>query len=120
MYNFNKSIGSYGERISENFLISKGHKILTKNFRCRSGEIDIISSHNNYICFTEVKTRYNYSFGIPCESVTPTKIKKIRNTAKFYIYVNKLFKNNFKFNVIEIILSKYGNDYSINFIENAF
>lgn len=120
MHNFNKPIGTYGEHMAEKFLLTKGHKILTKNFRCRSGEIDIISSYDNYICFTEVKTRYNSVFGIPCESVTLTKIKRIRNTAKFYIYINKLFKNNFKFNVVEIMLDKSTNDYSINFIENAF
>ncbi|KGM97745.1 hypothetical protein Z968_02555 [Clostridium novyi A str. 4552] len=120
MYSFNKPIGTYGESLSEEFLISKGHTIITKNFRCRGGEIDIISSNNNYICFTEVKTRYTHAFGIPCESVTPTKIRKIRNTAKFYIYINNLFKNNFKFNVIEILLDSHTNAYSINFIENAF
>ncbi|AEB76141.1 YraN family protein [Clostridium botulinum] len=120
MYNYNKAIGTFGETLSEKFLISKGHKILNKNFRCKLGEIDIISKFKNCICFTEVKTRYNNLYGIPCESVTHKKINKIKNTAKFYIAVNNTFDYEFNFNVIEILMNTNDNTYIINFIENAF
>ncbi|KEI10381.1 YraN family protein [Clostridium botulinum C] len=120
MYTYNKNIGNFGETLSEKFLISKGHKILKKNFRCKLGEIDIISKFKNCICFTEVKTRYNSSYGIPCEAVTYRKINKIKNTAKFYIAVNNIFYYDFKFNVIEILMNNNDNTHIVNFIENAF
>lgn len=122
MSNYNKKIGDYGESLSQKYLINHGYIILSKNFRCKFGEIDIISMDKkiNCICFTEVKSRYNNLYGRPCESITYKKIRKIRNTAKLYILKNNLFNFNFRFDVVEVILNLNNNDHSINFIENAF
>ena len=36
-----KEIGTFGEKVAEEYLINCGYKIVEKNFRCRFGEIDI-------------------------------------------------------------------------------
>jgi len=117
---FNKETGNLGEKISENFLIESGYTILDKNFRCKIGEIDIIAKDGNYICFVEVKTRYGDLFGSPCESVTYSKQQKISKVAQMYIMKKRLFKFFFRFDVIEVILNKEDDSFSIKFIKNAF
>lgn len=122
MGHLNRTIGCYGEDICEKFLLSKGHRILHRNFRCKIGEIDIISKIEelNCICFTEVKSRYNTFYGRPCESISYKKISKIKKIAEYYILTNNLKNYYFRFDVMEIIFNINNNDFSLNLIENAF
>ncbi|HEY8888852.1 MAG TPA: YraN family protein [Clostridium sp.] len=120
MKNFNKDIGALGEDMSEIFLKNLGYTILDKNFRCKCGEIDIITMFKGYICFIEVKTRYGIKFGLPAESVTLSKQHKIYKTAQVYILKKNIIYFDFRFDVIEILLNNDNNDFLINHIENAF
>jgi putative endonuclease len=120
MSSFNKDIGNLGEKISENFLIESGYIILDRNFRCKTGEIDLIARDGDYICFIEVKTRCGYLFGNPCEAVNYPKQQRISKTAQMYILKKKLFKFCFRFDVIEVILNKENGSSSIKLIKNAF
>lgn len=117
---FNKDIGALGENISENYLKDLGYKILEKNFRCKCGEIDLIALSKGYICFIEVKTRYGTSFGVPAESVTYSKQYKIHKTAQFYILIKNIMDSNFRFDVIEVLLSGNTNEFLVNHIKDAF
>lgn len=120
MHSFNKDIGSLGEDIAETYLRQIGYTIFDRNFRCKIGEIDIIGKDGDYICFIEVKTRYGSIYGSPCEAVTYSKRHKIYKTAETYIMRKKLFKFNFRFDVMEIILNNSNNNHSIRLIKDAF
>ena len=120
MHSFNKDIGSLGEDIAETYLKQIGYTVLDRNFRCKIGEIDIIGKDGDYICFIEVKTRYGSIYGNPCEAVSYSKQRKIYKTAESYIMRKKLFKFNFRFDVIEIILNNSNNTSSIRLIKDAF
>lgn len=120
MSSFNKDIGNLGEEISQNFLIESGYTILDRNFRCKTGEIDIIAKDGNFICFIEVKTRCGNLFGSPCEAVTYSKQQRISTTAQMYILKKKLFRFYFRFDVIEVILDRENGSSSIKLIKNAF
>jgi len=117
---FNKEIGALGEQICEDFLKNSGYKILEKNFKCKCGEIDLIALKSGYICFIEVKTRYDTKYGIPAESVVFSKQKKIYKTAQVYILRKNITDFNFRFDVMEVILNNDNNDFSLNHIEDAF
>ena len=116
----NKSIGNFGEEVAAKYLIEIGYIILDKNFRYKTGEIDLIGKDGEFITFIEVKTRTSTNFGEPCEAVTPAKQLKIYKTAEIYIMKKKLFKFNFRFDVLEVILSNHKKDYSIRLIKDAF
>ena len=120
MKNFNKDIGNFGEELSIKYLEDNNYKVLDKNFRCKSGEIDIITLKNSIISFIEVKSRFFTSFGNPIESITYSKQLKIINSAKFYIFKNNLYNFNIKFDAIEIIFDLNSTNYTINHIEDAF
>lgn len=112
----NKEKGELGERIALRYLIKKGAKILEKNYKIKSGEIDIIAKLDNELVFIEVKSRSNLNYGYPAEAVNYKKIKKILNVAKYYLLINNLQNVPIRFDVLEI----YFNERKINHIINAF
>ena len=82
------------------YLKKKGYIILERNYKLRSGEIDIVAKENNTISFIEVRTRSSLKFGSPFDSVTTSKQRQIIRTALHYIKANNLFD-------YELHLSKY-------------
>lgn len=120
MSKYNKSIGYYGEDLASSYLISKGYYLLSKNFKNKYGEIDLIFRYDGMIIFVEVKSRYNYSYGLPLEAVTYYKQKQIINLCKFYILTKKLFNYNCRFDVVEVYFNKDNESYFLNHIEDAF
>ena len=102
-----KAVGELGENIAARYLANSGYAILEKNYACKFGEIDIIAKKGTVLAFVEVKTRTNISYGYPEEAVNKYKIKKIKNTANFFIVNNKPLQDfNFRFDVISIIADK--------------
>ncbi|HBM81650.1 MAG TPA: YraN family protein, partial [Clostridiaceae bacterium] len=69
--------------------------------------------------FIEVKTRKNNEFGLPCEAVTKNKQNKIIRMAMMYISQKRLYGLNFRFDVIETIISNDKIRY-LRLIKNAF
>tara|TARA_Y100000590_G_C15369458_1_gene881953 strand:+ start:228 stop:572 length:345 start_codon:yes stop_codon:yes gene_type:complete len=54
------TLGRFGEQVAMDYLISKGHAILKKNFYTRFGEVDIFSQIGNRLHVIEVKTFKQY------------------------------------------------------------
>lgn len=111
----NKQTGNIGENLAEEYLKNKGYKILERNFSCKQGEIDIIALDKKEIVFVEVKTRTNTKYGLPVEAVNHIKKKHIYNSAKYYVYINNLYNEFIRFDIIEIYITK--NNYKINHIK---
>lgn len=120
MKKYNKEIGTYGESIAKNFLITNGYKILDMNFRNKYGEIDIICKLNNIIIFCEIKSRYTNSFGSPIESITYYKQKQIIKLSQIYIIKNKFLNYNIRYDIIEIIFNNINASYTLNHVKDAF
>lgn len=86
----NRITGSYYETQVAAFLEAQGMTIMEKNFRCRMGEIDLIARDGSYLVFIEVKFRSSGSAGYALEAIDRRKIGRIRKTAGFYLYSNRL------------------------------
>lgn len=117
-----REIGELGEKLAAKYLMQNNYKIIEKNFTCRQGEIDIIAKDNSKqeLVFIEVKTRTNFKYGLPSESVTENKQKHIYRTAEYYVYKNKIKNVAIRFDIIEIKIDIKNKIYSINHIRNAF
>ena len=77
--------GRSGEAVVVAYLKQKNYLILEQNFYSKMGEIDIIAkSSDQILVFVEVKSYQANSMVSPYEAVTPSKLKKIKNTALFY------------------------------------
>ncbi len=102
----NLSKGRKGENQACNYLKSHGFKIMERNFRVRTGEIDIIAQKDSVFHFFEVKTRSGRGFGSPFDAINFRKKNKIRQTAKWYFAKNKHIKAPCLFGVIGVDISQ--------------
>lgn len=85
-----RQTGAEYELKAEEYLLGNGYKILERNFRNRSGEIDLIAKKGGQIHFIEVKFRTTSDFGNPLEAVDFRKQNQIRKVAMYYLMKNKL------------------------------
>ena len=117
--NEKQKLGSYGEKIASDFLEKENHKIIDRNFRCYRGEIDIIAYDmtTKELVFVEVKTRRNFNYGIPAESVTKKKLNHIRKTIEYYLYKNEIENVFIRVDIIEIVFAK--KSYKLNHLKKV-
>lgn len=114
-------LGKKGEDIACEYLEDLDYIVLTRNYKLKSGEIDIIARKNNKISFIEVKTRRTKNYGIPSEAVDLTRQQRIKNTAAQFISkyrANLQNINAFTFDIIEVFYKKGAID--INHMKNVF
>ncbi len=110
-------LGQEGENIAINFLNEKGYKILTRNYRFKKNEIDIICEYDNQLIIIEVKTRQTATTGEPYKAVTKSKQRQIIKVANKYIEETNCSLE-VRLDIISIVLNQYGT--TIEHIEDAF
>lgn len=80
-------IGALGEQLASDHLIGLGWAILTRNWRCRYGELDVIAVDptTDTVVFVEVKTRTTDGFGGLAQAVTAQKVRRLRRLAAMWL-----------------------------------
>ena len=111
-------LGKRGEIMAQRYLEKQKYFIVTKNFKCSFGEIDIIAIDKDEIVFVEVKTRCNQKYGEARDSVSKIKKKHIKKASMFYITKYHLENRYVRFDVIEVYLRD--NKFFIKHIKNTF
>ena len=108
-----------GEKLAKDFLKKRGYRILEANYRCPKGEIDLIARHKDYLVFVEVRTKRSLEFGIPEESITPTKKERLRAVASYYQQTHGNLPQLWRIDVIAVELNQKGKPSRMELIENA-
>lgn len=110
-----REVGTQFEQKAADYLKKNGYTILDKNFRCKTGEIDLIAKNEGYLCFIEVKFRSTLKNGFPSEAITSGKIRRITMTAQFYMLIKQLPQDTpCRFDAVVILEDE------ITVIKNAF
>ncbi|KAF1086627.1 hypothetical protein SPSYN_00346 [Sporotomaculum syntrophicum] len=112
-----RGLGVWGENIAADYLQKIGMQIIERNYRCRLGELDIIARQGAYLVFIEVRTRSSAICGLPQESITASKIKKVRRLALSYLAQKSLDNVNIRFDVVAVYCA---GETTVTHIENAF
>lgn len=116
-----RELGLKGEAAAAAYLESEGYRIIERNWRCPSGELDLIAETDGVIVFVEVRSRRDTgTFGTAEESVDARKRNKVRETANFYLYRNRAFDKKTRFDVIAVVFTTGGELFRINHIPHAF
>lgn len=77
--------GNYAENQAIDYLSAKGLRLIIRNFNTKFGEIDLIMWDQKILVFVEVRSKSTTSYGLPEESITKTKQRKIIKTAQWYL-----------------------------------
>ena len=100
--------GEPGEDLACAHLRARGMKVLARNYRCRSGEIDVVADDRGTLVFVEVKERRGESHGSAVEAVTATKRRRIVRAAHVYAASHGLSESPIRFDVLAIDWSAEG------------
>lgn len=115
-----KLLGRWGEKHCHKFLKKQGLKTLTRNFTCKTGEIDLVMvAPDRTIVFVEVKTRADETFAQTESAITPAKKHRLIKTARYFLATNDIIDRPFRFDIVTIVLGQKGTP-KINHYVNAF
>ena len=120
-----QEIGVLGEEIAVSFLKDKGFSVISRNYRKKYGEIDIIAEKGNILHFIEVKTLAEACGGLtsaiaPEEKVDFLKQRKIIKMAESWLMEKKIpFTAKWQIDVIAIQIDLDSKKAKIRFFENA-
>jgi putative endonuclease len=73
------------ERAALAHLQRHGLALVEENFRCKSGEIDLIMRDGATLVFVEVRQRASRTHGGAAASITPAKLRRLRTAAQYYL-----------------------------------
>ena len=93
-------IGQHAEDQAARFLERHGMLILTRNFHCRGGEIDLICRDGKTLVFVEVRLRRNADYGGAGASVTTSKQRRIILAAQHYLASQARFDADCRFDCV--------------------
>ncbi|MDT8310618.1 MAG: YraN family protein [Methylophaga sp.] len=117
-----RSHGQQAEQIACDYLQQQGLQLITQNYHCRRGEIDLIMRDAETLVFVEVRARRSDRFGSALESITADKQSRIIATAQQYLQQNRL-QQNCRFDVIAVRIAPAENSQShqvSDWIRDAF
>lgn len=80
-----RSRGTSAENQALDYLQQQGLCLVTRNYSCRCGEIDLIMRDSGALVFVEVRYRKSTRFGLPEETVDSRKQRKLILTAQRYL-----------------------------------
>ena len=115
-----RCVGQYGEEVAARHLRQQGYKILQRNVASRFGEIDIVASQGDVLCFVEVKTRRGRGFGPGAAAVTRAKQKQIAKAAVDLARKHGLVRQNCRFDVIAVTLPDGQGEPVVELYQGAF
>jgi putative endonuclease len=112
------ALGKFGEDLARERLKNCGYRILTTNYKCPLGEIDLVARDGDVLVFVEIKTRKNESLGRVKEMVNIRKKRQISKVALAYMKSNNLWGSKARFDVVAVGLLDGKKE--IEIIRNAF
>lgn len=96
------AVGAYGERVAVRVLVDAGMCVLERNWRCPTGELDIVARDGDTLVFCEVKTRRGARCGAPAEAVNPTKVRRLRALAATWLATHPHTHGDVRFDVVSV------------------
>ena len=109
--------GDRGEKRAARFLQESGYLILSRNYRTRSGEIDIIAFFEQQIVFVEVKSWNRNSIADLEYSIDRRKQRRLLQTAKHFMAMHPEYQaERIRFDIVFL----HGDMREITHIQDAF
>jgi putative endonuclease len=113
------AIGRSAEDIAAGFLTEQGLTVLLRNYRRRSGELDLVAREGDVLVVAEVRTRSTDEFGGAAASIDGWKQHKIIRTTTQLLQQRKDFAQlRVRFDVI--VVRYAGGRPTVEWLQHAF
>jgi putative endonuclease len=94
--------GSRSERAAARFLRRLGYRILTRNYTCPHGELDLIAVDGRCIVFVEVRSTGSEDVERPAASVDAAKQRRLTQLALYFLQKRRLLDYASRFDVLAL------------------
>ena len=95
-------LGRRGEAVAVEFLRAQQYTIVTRNYRCRAGEIDLVAFDGKTLVFVEVRSRSSTAAGTPLESVDGRKQARVSRVAQQFCAMRGWLDRDARFDVVGV------------------
>ncbi|MET1072165.1 MAG: YraN family protein [Umezawaea sp.] len=97
-------LGEQGEALACEYLERRlGMVVLSRNWRCREGELDIVATDGDLLVVCEVKSRSGVACGSPLEAVTPEKLRRMRKVAQRWLMAYRVGWVDVRYDVVSVL-----------------
>ncbi|TMD03360.1 MAG: YraN family protein [Chloroflexi bacterium] len=97
-------VGQAGEAAALAWVRDQGWTVLARDWRARTGQIDIVAEDGETLVLLEVKARRGTGFGLPEEAVDGRKQQKLRSLMETYRLATKRQRQPCRIDVLGLIL----------------
>jgi putative endonuclease len=112
--------GRDAENAVARYLWWQGYRVLERNFRTRSGEVDLIARKGDTIVFVEVRSKREGSEVAPKDTVTSPKERRIDAAASAYLKQRRLTNVSVRYDIAEVRTDERGRPIRVEVLEAAF
>jgi len=122
--NTRRTLGRQGEELAAAYLAKLGYEVVMRNWRIRTGELDIVAREGDWLVFIEVRTRRAVRaalapmLGRPEESVTPRKQLQLAALAGAYLF-ERPWNGPWRIDVIALEIRPDGSVARLNHLRDA-
>jgi len=113
-----RGLGALGEELAARRLAAAGYDIVTRNWRCQAGELDLVARQGDCLVLVEVRTRRGKALGPPEESITPSKQTRLAALAEAYVQAVD-WPGDWRIDVVAVELGRDGRLLRVDHYENA-
>ena len=114
-----QQFGQKSEALAVEVLKSEGYAIITTNWHCALGELDIVAQKDGVLVFVEVRSRHSHTTETALSSIDNKKRKKLYGAALTYLAEHDLGDAAWRIDVIAIAMPRSGRPL-IEHVEDAF
>jgi putative endonuclease len=111
-------LGRRGEQLAAQRLEAKGFDIVARNWRCETGELDLVARDGDCLVAVEVRTRRGRSMGSPEESITAAKQARLITLGEAYVQEIS-WAGDWRIDVVAIEMDRRGHVLRVTHYENA-
>jgi putative endonuclease len=113
-----QGLGRRGEDLAAHYLFDNGYEILARNWRCGTGELDLVVRHDDCLAMVEVRTRRGQGLGTPEDSITTAKQARLIALGQAYIQESG-WSGDWRIDVVAIEMDRRGRLLRLEHYENA-
>ena len=108
--------GQTAEIMACDYLQGRGLTLVTRNYTCKTGELDLIMRDGEQWVFVEVRSRRASRYGSTLDTITANKQRRLIRAAEYYLQQHRV-EQPCRFDVVAI--TYHADQVQIEWIPNA-